>query len=170
MEIDLHIKRKVLIEKHSIEIEKEIFFLSFLDGCKILTDRHYPNYIFYHKDGKILFQQEFKNKYFYVRHDLIWLVFEQKYNLKYTQIQALIKNILETHLKLESYSLVANNNVLGKELETHLKMENYTSRHASIGVTDRLEKKLKLEDFIPAAAGEVISEAVEKRLKLRNLE
>ena len=78
MKIDFHIKRKVLVEKYSIEIEKRNLFLSFLDGCKIQVDKRYPDYLFYSKEAKILFQQDFKNKYFNIRYDLIWSIFESK--------------------------------------------------------------------------------------------
>ena len=46
------------------------------------------------KETKILFEQDYKNKVFYVRYSDIWLVLQNKYNMKYENIQKFIKNIL----------------------------------------------------------------------------
>ena len=104
MKVELIITRKVLFEKFSIIRDMEGFFLSFLEGCEIKISDKYPGSIFYIKNDKILFQQEMKNKYFWVEYDFIWSIFESKYGLNYTETQAFIKDVLETHIKLEGYT------------------------------------------------------------------
>ena len=104
MNVELIITRKVLFEKFSIKQDMEVFLLSSLEGCEINLSDAYPNYIFFVKDDEILFQQDVKNKYFHVKHSLIWSVFENKYGLNYSETQAFIKDRLETHLKLEVYT------------------------------------------------------------------
>ena len=126
MNIELIQTRKVIFEKFNIEHEMEDFFLSFIDGCEIRLSKKYPNFIFYVKNDLILFEQETKIKYFYMRFDLIWSVFENKYKLNYSDIQSFIKDRLETHVKLEGYTPVGRINILQKKLETHVKLEGYT--------------------------------------------
>ena len=104
MKVELIITRKVLFEKISIIRDMEVFFLSFLEGCEIKVSDKYPDYIFFVKGDEILFQQDVKNKYFYVRYNLIWSIFESKYGLNYAETQAFIKDRLETHIKLEGYT------------------------------------------------------------------
>ena len=104
MKVELIITRKVLFEKISIIRDMEVFFLSFLEGCEIKISDKYPDSIFYIKNDKILFQQKMKNKYFWVEYDFIWSIFERKYGLNYTETQAFIKDLLETHIKLEGYT------------------------------------------------------------------
>jgi len=60
MKVKLSITRKVLTEKFSLKNDMEVFFLSFLEGCEINTCEEYPNFYFYVKAGKILFQYEIR--------------------------------------------------------------------------------------------------------------
>ena len=99
MIIKLDITRQVLTEKFSIKNEMEVFFLSFLEGCELKSNKKYSDSLFYIKNDKIMFEYQFKSKYFWVRYDIIWSVFEQKYLMEYDQIQKFLKNLLEKHLK-----------------------------------------------------------------------
>lgn len=103
--VNLHITRKVLFEKFSIKNDMEGLFLSFLDGCEMNVDEQYPNSIFYVKNGKVLFRQELKNKYFSISNNSIWSVFYSKYCMDNQQIQVFMKGMLEEHLKLVGYTL-----------------------------------------------------------------
>ncbi len=126
MKIELIITRKVLFEKFNIKHEMNVFFLSFLEGCEIKISDKYQDFVFYVKNDLILFQQELKNRYFWVKYDLIWSVFESKYELNYAETQLFIKDILETHIKLEGYTPCFGDSVHLFKLETHIKLEGYT--------------------------------------------
>ena len=57
----------------------------------------YPNKV----TGKCLFCQDYKNNYFRCHYDEIWSFFKENYSRNYTDIQSLIKSLLEEHDKLQ---------------------------------------------------------------------
>ena len=119
--------RKVLLEKCSVEIEMREFFLEKLDGCEIKTYKDYPDYIFYGKNGKTLFEKHTKNKWFYVRYDEIWSVFEGKYGLTTQQTRAFIKDLLDETLKFEGLTPSCGIDCNRVILDETLKFEGLTS-------------------------------------------
>src|SRR6478735_3168643 len=63
--------------------------------------KEYPDYIMYFNDkNKNIFQRDLKYKDFYINDELIWSVFENKFNLNYKETRQLIKNIAEQTYKL----------------------------------------------------------------------
>ncbi len=125
MKVELIITRKVIFEKFNIKHEMEDFFLSFVDECEIKLSKKYIYSIFYVKNDLILFEQQIKNRHFYVRYDLIWSVFEMKYKFNHNDIQSFIKDRLETHVKLEDYTPSAALLAVTTKLETHVKSDGY---------------------------------------------
>src|SRR3972149_4743796 len=104
----------------------EDFFLSFIEGCELkISDKH-PHYIFYVKNDLLLFQQETENRYFYVRFDLIWSVFEDKYKFSYSKTQSFIKDVLETHIRLNGYTPNTSSGNGVNISETNIKLKDYT--------------------------------------------
>ena len=107
-------KREVLFEKYSKQIEMENFFYEKLNGCEIRFLKNHPNYTFFIKNDKCLFEiyefdektkkQESKNGYFNVRYDEIWSVFYSRFGLDYEQIQVFITSQVEKLLKLNEFT------------------------------------------------------------------
>ena len=114
--IKLPEKREVLFEKwneeSSKQIEMENFFYEKLNGCQIRFLKDYPNYTFFIKNDKCLFEiykfnektQKSKNRNFNVRYDEIWSVFENRFALDYQQIQVFIEHEVEKLLKLNGFT------------------------------------------------------------------
>lgn len=146
MKIDLGIRRKVLIEKHSKDIEKELFFLSFLDGCELKLSKAYPYSVFYIKNGEPIFQQDFKYKNFWITYHKIWSVFEFKYLMNYYQVQSLTKDILEKHLKVDDFTPSSVTFGLIIMLEKRLTLEGFTPEMESIVSGLTFGEKLNLYD------------------------
>src|SRR6478735_7507438 len=89
------------------DIEKELLnFIkdNFLNLKQVIL-RDYPNYIFYFKDDKCIFQHTFKSNNFYVRYSFIWKVFEIKFNYNYHEISNLIKDIMKYAYKLNTINI-----------------------------------------------------------------
>jgi len=124
LKIELHITRKVLFEKYSIQNEIEYFFLSILDGCDIKILDSYPGSIFYLKNDKILFTYECVPNIFRVRYNLVWLMFKEKYLISNMQIQTFIKNLINKNFKVENVCLLFG--IYLDELEVGL-ISDYTS-------------------------------------------
>ena len=94
----------IIFVKEDKEKEMKNFLRENLNGTTIKLNDKYPQSVFYLKNDKVLFElyQDGKNREFYVRYDDIWSVFETKYSMEYADIQAFIKNAVETDLKLGS--------------------------------------------------------------------
>ena len=60
----------------------------------------YPGYIFFMKDGKVIFDYNKKNGYVYISYDKIWSFMESFFGLEYEEIQILTKEWVEEHYKL----------------------------------------------------------------------
>ena len=63
------------------------------------TDKH-PNFIFFMKDGEVIFDYNKKNGKVYISYDRIWSFLESFFGLKYEEIQDLTKEWVEEHYKL----------------------------------------------------------------------
>jgi hypothetical protein len=97
------------LEKQIEELKKESqkeggmeqWFKSLLNGLEIEIDDDNPNSVFYKKNGKVFFELvQGLEKTFICDYDLVWSVFNNKYNLNHIETQAFIKMMVEQHLKL----------------------------------------------------------------------
>ena len=75
-----------------------------LDQLKIVKSEEYPNSVFFKKNGKVVMEQDKENKWFYFGYKEIWLFFELFFDMKYEQIQEVLRDWLDETLKLEGYT------------------------------------------------------------------
>ena len=75
-----------------------------LDQLEIVKSPKYPDSIFYRKNGKVVMEQNLKNKHFWFHYDDIWSFFESFFAMKYDEIQSFMKVWLENTLNLEGYT------------------------------------------------------------------
>ena len=76
----------------------------FAELCKDLERKEdrvkYPNSVFWlDKDGNYMFEHDEKNEYFWCSYTHVWSVFESKFGMKYDEIQAFTKGMVEEHFK-----------------------------------------------------------------------
>lgn len=144
-----YLTRQILIEKFCSEKSKQIemtdFLISKLDGCELFTHFDYHDYIFYVKNGEILLEQHTKNKYFNIKYSSIWQVFENKYNLKYSEIQLFTKITLKRGLNLKGYEIWGMDNNKFHYLERCLKSKENQTVRDTISSMLNLDRDLKLE-------------------------
>jgi hypothetical protein len=60
----------------------------------------YPDYIFFKKDGEVVFDYNKKNGFVFISNEKIWSFLESFFGLEYEEIQDLTKEWVEEHLKL----------------------------------------------------------------------
>jgi hypothetical protein len=63
------------------------------------TDK-FPDYIFFMKDDKVIFEYNKKNGKVYISYEHIWSFLSSFFGLKYKEIQDLTKEWVEEHYKL----------------------------------------------------------------------
>ena len=74
------------------------------DKLEIVKSEKYPNSIFFRKDGKVVMEQDLKNKNFWFHYDKIWSFLKKFFNMNNTEIQVLLIFWLENTFKLEGYT------------------------------------------------------------------
>jgi hypothetical protein len=77
-----------------------------LDQLEIVESEKYPDSIFYKKNGKVVMEQDKKNKNCRFDYDNIWSFFESFFGVEYEQIQEVLSYWLEETLKLKDYTPV----------------------------------------------------------------
>ena len=85
-----------IIPKHNILNKISLFY-----NLNEYHNPEYPDSIFYHKNGKIYFELNTKNKNLWCDYELVWRVFSEEYTLEYTETQNIIKNWVEQHTNCE---------------------------------------------------------------------
>src|SRR6478735_5117708 len=109
-------------EKELLEFIKENML-----NLKIIELKNYPDYIMYFNDkGENIFQQDLKTPWFYVRYNLIWKVFETKFNLNYKETSNLIKGIVEQAYKLQGVTPFFESKFYDKLVEQAYKLQGVT--------------------------------------------
>lgn len=91
------------------EKKMDIWFNSLFDDLHEIKSDRYPDYSFFKKEDKYLFEFDIKNKNLYVEYNTIWKVMEKKYGLNRIYIEEYTKKETCIHLSLEienSYSFV----------------------------------------------------------------
>ena len=98
------------------------------DQLKIVKSEEYPNSVFFRKNGKVVMEQDKENKWFYFGYEEIWLFFELFFDMKYEQIQEVLRDWLDETLKLEGYTPIFFPKGYSNPLDETLKLEGYTPR------------------------------------------
>jgi hypothetical protein len=124
-----------------IELFREITSGIEIINCNVYNEEGLE--FIYHKDGQWIFYQDSKNEKFWTHYYKYWELFESNFHLKYEEIQAITKVLIEDALK--------------REVGTPKK--RFTSYH------ERVEETLKREVGTPVRGSFFIHNVVEETLK-----
>ncbi len=127
-------------------------FSKITSGIEIINCNVYnsdESELIYHKDGQWMFYQDCKNEKFWAHYKGYWEIFESNFNLKYEEIQAITKLLLEEALKREVSTPFFTVNSYLFRLEEALKREVSTpcTDKSNFGVV--VEEALKRELTTP---------------------
>ena len=105
----------------------------------------YPDYIFFMKDGKIIFDYNKKNGYVYISYDKIWSFMGSFFGLEYEEIQDLTKEWVEEHYKLRvTTTNIVSSNVFSP-VEEHYKLRVTTTIAGKFSEPITVEEHYKLK-------------------------
>ena len=99
----------------------------------------------YHKDSQWIFYQDSKNEKFWVHHYKFWALFESKFHLKYEEIQAITKVLVEEALKREVSTPIDCKLCVHVWVEEALKREVSTPGRHPGATNSKIEDSLKRE-------------------------
>jgi hypothetical protein len=149
-------------------------FREITDGLNIIKCDVYNNndgseFIYYNREGKWIFYQDVKNEEFWCDYNRYWEIFKSEFNLKYEEIAAITKLLVEEALKRElstSAFFVKSNTRL---VEEALKRELSTSELHFQTQNLEVEEALKREVTRPSASNARLFYQVEDALKRKLL-
>ena len=75
-------------------------FLDLMEGMERKVHPDFPHRTLWYKGNNWYFEQNEKNCVIWCQTDRVWLFFETNYSSKYTDIQSIIRNLMERHYKL----------------------------------------------------------------------
>ena len=92
-----------------------------LEGCVIKTSDKYPESYFFTNNDKVIMEQDQKNDTLWVRYDGFWSIFSNDFSLEYTDIQVIIKFLVEQHLRSKVGTPLNLNKISNSLVEQHLR-------------------------------------------------
>lgn len=146
-------------------------FNNIKDGIKIINCNVYnddSSELIYFKHKEWIFYQDLRNKEFWCSYERYWKLFENEFNLDYTEIQAITKYLVEEALKRE---LVTTNVKEAQRLlavEEALKRELVTPETPGVEILGKVEEALKLGLSTPLIDTVFNFPQVEEVLKIHN--
>ena len=75
-------------------------FLDLMEGMKRKVHPDYPHKTLWYKNNEWYFEQDEENGYLWCQYERVWSVFYANYSPKYTDVQSIIKSLMERHYKL----------------------------------------------------------------------
>ena len=119
----------------------------------------------YHKDGQWIFYQDCKNEKFWTHYGKYWEFFESNFHLKYEEIQAITKVLVEEALKREVGTPHKEKQLFVKVVEEALKREVGTPKLFTVSFGSQVEEALKREVGTPRMVKGHLRWVVEEALK-----
>jgi len=129
--------RLTAIENEAAELRKiidapekptpEEIFWQLCEGLTLKIDKEkYPNSTFLFKDDKYFFEYDSKNRNLWCSYKHIWGVFEKEYSMQYSDIQSLIKLLVEEHFKCKGITPLLDYTFARHWVEEHFKCKGIT--------------------------------------------
>jgi hypothetical protein len=75
-------------------------FLELMEGMERKINPDNPNYILWYKEDGWYFEQDEETGTLWCQINRVWSFFKTNYSPEYTDIQSIIKNLMERHYKL----------------------------------------------------------------------
>ena len=143
-----------------IELFREITSGIEIVNCNVYNEEGLE--FIYHKDGQWIFYQDCKNEKFWTHYYKYWTLFESNFHLKYEEIQAITKVLVEEALKRE---VSTPEDRLLSVVEEALKREVSTPEEIRFFGARVVEQALKREVSTPKSMNLIPLQKVEDALK-----
>ena len=123
-------------------------FCKITSGIEIINCNVYnsdESELIYHKDGQWIFYQDCKKEKFWAHYKRYWEILKSEFSLKYEEIQAITKYLVEEALKREVATPFTFTKIELAVVEEALKREVPTPRNAGTTYFSQVEEALKRE-------------------------
>ena len=108
---------------------KESIFAEMVKDLVRKEDRaKYPNSVFWmDKEDNFMFEHDEKNAFFWCSYDRVWSVLKSKFGMKYDEIQAFTKGMVEEHFKCKVNTTTLSAVIINCAVEEHFKCKVNTT-------------------------------------------
>jgi hypothetical protein len=117
-------------------------------NCNVYNDEG-MEFIYYNREGEWIFYQDVKNGQFWAHYKRYWEILEREFHLKYEEIQALTKFLVEEALKREVTTPTFLSTLFDSSVEEALKREVTTPVTLGDNPSVEVEEALKREVTTP---------------------
>jgi len=104
-----------------------------------------PNYIFFMKDGKLIFDYNKENSRVYISYKHIWSFLKSFFDLKYEEIQSLTKEWVEEQFKMEVTTTKEKYMNMVSMVEEQFKSVVTTTDYRNTKADSSVEEQYKLD-------------------------
>ena len=112
-------------------------FLELMEGMKRKVHPDEPHKTLWYKEDGWYFEQDEKTGRLWCQINRVWSFFETNYSPKYSDIQLIIKNLMERHYKLNGLTPDWLDVTLTHEMERHYKLKGLTPTVTQIWGSNR---------------------------------
>jgi hypothetical protein len=151
-----------------IRTDAEYEFLKLWNSCEWMTWDRYPESIFMVSEGEVLFEQDWKNNYLYCKYTKVWSLFELEFGYNNMQINDMISDLLEEHLKNEVLTPFHFSFKPLHGIEEHFKKGVLTPPVMEVGVVEvvsvQLEEHFKKGILTPTHEGGYRNSQLEEKM------
>jgi hypothetical protein len=129
-----------------------------------------PNYIFFMKDGKVIYQYDKKNGEVYISYDKIWSFLKSFFGLEYEETQSLTKEWVEKQFKSGVTTTYSNGLWWTTRVEKQFKSGVTTTRIDYVRSFQGVEEQFKMEVTTTLTSQKPQSILAEEQYKLETNE
>ena len=101
-------------------------FLELMEGMERKVHPDESHIVLWYKEDGWYFEQDEKNGTLWCQYDRVWSFFETNYSPNYTEIQVIIKDLMERHYKLRGLTPRVSVTALSFGMERHYKLRGLT--------------------------------------------
>lgn len=101
-------------------------FLDLMEGMERKIHPDNPHLTLWYKGDDWYFEQDEENGYLWCQHDRVWEVFETHYSPNYTEIEVIIKYLMEKHYKLKGLTPLNDDFSNCTMIEKHYNLRSIT--------------------------------------------
>ena len=112
-------------------------FLELMEGMKRKVHPDEPHKTLWYKEDGWYFEQDEKTGRLWCQINRVWSFFETNYSPKYSDIQLIIKNLMERHYKLKGLTPLKSILFLLLKMERHYKLKGLTPTVTQIWGSNR---------------------------------
>ena len=144
-------------------------FLDLMEGMERKIHPDEPHKTLWYKNNEWYFERNEENGRLWCQTYRVWKVFEREYGGNYTEIQTIIKSLMERHYNLRDLTPCHAKASRPTTMERHYNLRDLTPITVTMYTNYEMERHYKLKGLIPYCEKKVVQPLMERHYKLNGL-